>query len=431
MVEETGNKSTVWSRRNKWITGVIASLISFSLLMLVLPQYLEGGPVIYTLYIVIITIMFLVLVVYIAAHLVKGEFDIERKIVKERRANRKPKVDLRESFRDWEPAGGLHPLTQNLDLEEYAGKAYGIAGEAQERKKKTAREIAKERHMAELAIRIREDTREYSIQKAIQKDTEQISEIIHKRKSVDDILSGYLNTIGMRFAPVPRGEFVMGDGKRSRSSPAHNVRFREPMYMSIHPVTQEQWESIMGFNPSRFKDPSMPVINVSHDDCREFIRKLNETERTQEYQLPTEAQWEYACRAGSTGRFCFGDDVHKIRSYAWIGEDPDTGKPHPVGLKDENAWGLFDMHGNVWEWCQDRWHDDYKGAAEHGGAWMTGSSNDRVIRGGSYDTKNCECANRDRRPMDYRSKNIGFRVVMVFDPLALLSQGAFSFVKRS
>ena len=426
MAEETRNRSIVWMRRNKWIMGVVFMTIFISLLVLILPIYLRDAPVIYVFWIVVIITSFLVLIIAAGVTVLRGEFEIERKFAREIRANRKVKVDIKESFRDWKLAGGLHPMTHDLGLADHAGKAYGTAREAEDRKIVKAEKIARARAEAELAIKIREDTREYTIQK----DIRQLSEKVPRRKAVEDILSGYINTIGIRFMPVPRGEFTMGDDRRKKSSPARKVRVKEPYYMSIHTVTQEQWQAVMGDNPSKFKDPFLPVTNVSHDDVLEFLKMMNEKERTHEYQLPSEAQWEYACRAGSTGRFCFGDDLSRIRSFAWLAEDPATGKPHPVGLKDENALGLFDMHGNVWEWCRERWHDDYRDAPAHAGAWMKGGTDDHVIRGGSYDTKNCECANRERRPGDFRAPNLGFRVIMAFDPLALLSQGSFSFVKK-
>jgi len=119
-------------------------------------------------------------------------------------------------------------------------------------------------------------------------------------------------------------------------------------------VTQDQWETVMGSNPSGFKGPKNPVEMVSWVDCQQFLSKLKSKSAAGggEFQLPSEAQWEYACRAGSTTRYCFGDDESKLGEYAWYGNNS-GGKPHPVGEKEPNGWRLYDMHGNVWEWCQD------------------------------------------------------------------------------
>ena len=141
----------------------------------------------------------------------------------------------------------------------------------------------------------------------------------------------------------------------------------------------------MGNNPSDFKGPKNPVEQVLWDDCQQFLGKLNAKSAAGagKFQLPTEAQWEYACRAGSKTRYCFGDDEKQLGEYAWYGKNSD-GKTHPVGEKKPNAWGLYDMHGNVWEWCQDWWKDGYykESPVDDPTGPLKGSY--RVLRGGSW-----------------------------------------------
>ncbi|NQT39791.1 MAG: formylglycine-generating enzyme family protein, partial [Planctomycetes bacterium] len=150
---------------------------------------------------------------------------------------------------------------------------------------------------------------------------------------------------------IPAGSFLMGD---DRAKPVHKVRITKPFYLGKYEVTQEQWEAVMGSNPSNFKGAKNPVEQVSWDNCQQFLVKLNAKSGGQggKFVLPTEAQWEYACRAGSTGKFCFGDDEKQLGEYAWYGENSGS-KTHPVGEKKPNTFGLHDMHGNVWEWCHD------------------------------------------------------------------------------
>ena len=142
-------------------------------------------------------------------------------------------------------------------------------------------------------------------------------------------------------------------------NPLHTVRISRPFYLGKHEVTQAQWEAVMERNPSRFKgDATLPVENVSWPDVQEFIRRLNARERgTAVYRLPTEAQWEYAARAGSITSFSFGKSLRQLRRYAWYKANA-GGTTHPVGQLQPNAWGLYDMHGNVREWVQD-WIGDY------------------------------------------------------------------------
>lgn len=177
------------------------------------------------------------------------------------------------------------------------------------------------------------------------------------------------NTVGIRMILMPAGSFVMGRVSSSEAAgadelPAHTVQIA-PFYLSQTEVTQAQWVAVMGSNPSRFMDPRRPVDQVSWLQAQEFIRKLNSMERTNKYRLPSEAEWEYAARAGSRGAYSFGDDKRMLPQYAWFGAGGGIGTA-PAGKKAPNPWGLYDIHGNVWEWVEDCWHPDYNGAPADG-----------------------------------------------------------------
>jgi formylglycine-generating enzyme required for sulfatase activity len=234
-----------------------------------------------------------------------------------------------------------------------------------------------------------------------------------------------VNSIGMEFVLIPAGEFEMGspsdeEGRESCEGPVHHVAIENAFYMGIYTVTQEQWRAIMGSNPSYFTgNDNFPVEQVSWDHVQEFIRKLNEKGGTDEYRLPSEAEWEYACRAGTTTRYSFGDSDSELGEYAWYDANPpqsnpppDPGESHPVGQKKPNPWGLYDMHGNVFEWVQDTWHDNYDGAPTDGSAWE-GNGNERVIRGGGHNYPwHCRSAARNSRDQGIRySSYLGFRLV--------------------
>ena len=218
------------------------------------------------------------------------------------------------------------------------------------------------------------------------------------------------NTIDMKFALIPKGEFMMGSEEYDWEKPVHTVTISKPFYLSVYQLTQREWETVMGNNPSDFKGDNQPVENVSWDDVQEFIKKLNEKENTHKYRLPSEAEWEYAVRARTTTRYSFGDGDSKLDEYAWYSENSD--KTHPVGKKKANQWGLYDMHGNVWEWVQDEWHGNYDSAPTDGSAWEDGVSADRVLRGGGWvaDAGDCRSADRDFGPGN-RSRFLGFRLL--------------------
>jgi len=219
------------------------------------------------------------------------------------------------------------------------------------------------------------------------------------------------NGIKLEMVLIPAGEFMMGN---DIEKPVHKVTITKPFYLGKYQVTQEQWQAPMGGNPSDYKGPRNPVENVSWDDCQQFFGNLNVIAGRQggEFVLPTEAQWEYACRAGSTDKFCFGDYENQLGEYAWYTTNSGS-KTHPVGVKKPNAWGLYDMHGNVWEWCQD-WYGAYRAEAVDDPSGPAKGSN-RVFRGGGWDDFAwiCRSAYRNRITPEYRFNPLGFRVAQV------------------
>lgn len=207
------------------------------------------------------------------------------------------------------------------------------------------------------------------------------------------------------FCFIPAGSFMMGEGNNQ-----HQVTISRDFLMGKYPVTQAFWQAVMGENPSHFNGPERPVENVSWEDCQRFITKINLT--TQDgLRLPTEAEWEYACRAGSTTAYCFGDDEPRLGDYAWYDQNSGS-QTHPVGKKQPNDWGLYDMHGNVWEWCRD-WRGDYLAGSVTDPTGPTSGSH-RVLRGGSW---NCAprilwSAARSGSGPGYRDSNLGFRLLL-------------------
>jgi len=256
------------------------------------------------------------------------------------------------------------------------------------------------------------------------------------------------NSLGMTLVRIEPGSFLMGstkdqidhlmqlfsDSKREwfdNEQPQHSVEITRPFYLGAHQVTQGQYQAVMGNNPSHFKGSGyLPVEKVSWLDAVEFCNKLSEREKRTRfyrvdgsevtvvggdgYRLPTEAEWEYACRAKSTTLYPFGDDTSKLGEHAWFGGNAES-KTHPAGQKLPNAWGLYDMLGNVWEWCAD-WYDEayyaFSPPADPPGA---PNASHRVIRGGGwrYGPWSCRPAFRYRGLPAYRSDGLGFRVAAV------------------
>ena len=213
--------------------------------------------------------------------------------------------------------------------------------------------------------------------------------MVTKTRTVAASSSGKEITL-FEFCPIHAGTFKME---------SNEVKMDQDFYLGKYPVTQQQWEAVMGNNPSNFKGGSLPVETVSWDDAQIFIQKLNQLSGKKNYRLPTEGEWEYACRAGSTSDYYFGDNESQLGEYAWY--DGNSGATtHPVGQKKPNEWGLYDMAGNVWEWT-DSWYDS--------------SHSIRVIRGGSwyYFAGFCRSVYRYYSTPVNRYGNIGFRLVFV------------------
>jgi formylglycine-generating enzyme required for sulfatase activity len=236
------------------------------------------------------------------------------------------------------------------------------------------------------------------------------------------------NSIGLQLVQIPAGEFLMGspDSDSEASSdekPQHRVQITQPFYLGMFEVTQAQYQRVMGSNPSNFKDDSglLPVEMVSWQDAQEFCVKLSdladEKQASRQYRLPTEAEWEYACRAGTTSRYGFDESKEDLGSYAWYSGNSGS-KTHPVGQKKPNAWGLYDMQGNVYEWCQD-WHGDgeYQQNAGQVAVDPHGPSGGvyRVLRGGSWIFYGQDCRpgyRGGRSGPGFRFLHAGFRLAL-------------------
>jgi formylglycine-generating enzyme required for sulfatase activity len=238
------------------------------------------------------------------------------------------------------------------------------------------------------------------------------------------------NGVKLEMIAIPGGTFWMGSPaneaeRGDNESPQHQVTVPS-FFMGKYPLTQAQYQAIMGKNPAYFKGNNRPVENVSWDDAVRFCQKLSQ--RTgKNYRLPSEAEWEYACRAGTKTPFSFGDNI-TTDLVNYDGTYPYKSAPKgkyreqttDVGTFPPNAFGLYDMHGNVWEWCEDDWHENYIDAPTDGSAWNSQSgSNTKLLRGGSwyYVAGDCRSANRVRDSRDYRDCYCGFRVVSSFRTL--------------
>ena len=234
------------------------------------------------------------------------------------------------------------------------------------------------------------------------------------------------NSIGMKLVLIPKGTFMMGSPEseegRKENETQHEVPSSKDYYLGVHEVTQAQYEKVIGKNPSHFQgaivgneNADLPVENVSWYEAVDFCKKLSELPEEKKagrvYRLPTEAQWEYACRAGSKTAYSFDDEEGLLPEHGWFNRNS-SDRIHTVGLLEPNAWGLYDMHGNVWEWCSD-WYEEYpKGAVSDPTGPKEGS--DRVFRGGSWHdvAAYCQSADRIRLYPSIRSRDLGFRLAL-------------------
>ena len=233
------------------------------------------------------------------------------------------------------------------------------------------------------------------------------------------------NGVKIELVLIRPGSFMMGsEWGNDDEMPVHKVALTKPFYMGKTEFTQAQWKAVMGNNPSHFKGPNHPVEQVSRNDCQALLTKLGEkVGRAGKFRLPTEAEWEYACRAGSTTKYCFGDDEGRLGKYAWPTPHPNRSITHAVGRKKANAWGLYDMHGNVSEWCSD-WNGAYPDAAVTD---PTGPANgsSAIIRGGNWGIIpwSCRSAHRSRDLPVTRFRLLGFRIVMDYSlAIALIDE---------
>jgi len=205
----------------------------------------------------------------------------------------------------------------------------------------------------------------------------------------------YTDPLGIRFRLIPAGSFEMGCETASHPCdqselPAHRVTIAAPFYLGETEVTQRQWTAVTGHNPAHFTDPDNPVEQVSWDDAQAFLRALEQRpDLDGGYRLPSEAEWEYAARAGSRTGYWFGDADQDLGRYIWY-LDSAHERPQPVALKPANPWGLYEVHGNVWEWVGDCAHPSYAGAPSDGSAWthdcqrMANGKPLRIARGGAW-----------------------------------------------
>ncbi|NJL91017.1 MAG: SUMF1/EgtB/PvdO family nonheme iron enzyme [Coleofasciculaceae cyanobacterium SM2_1_6] len=247
-----------------------------------------------------------------------------------------------------------------------------------------------------------------------------------RAKSEQELTLDLGQGITLELVQIPAGKFMMGSNESDDEKPIHEVTVQS-FLMGKYAVTNAQWQAVMGTEPSKqygakFQGANQPVVGVSWHECNKFCKKLS-AQTGKELRLPSEAEWEYACRAGTQTKYHFGDDENQLGSYAWYGSNSNS-RTHPVGEKKPNQFGIYDMHGNVWEWCLDEWHNSYDSKPENLKAngsepWGEINVNDNdnhscVLRGRSWNNYafNCRSALRCRDNAGNRDIYIGFRLVV-------------------
>lgn len=215
--------------------------------------------------------------------------------------------------------------------------------------------------------------------------------------------------------------FAMGSDANLAEQPEHEVTLAAPFAIARYEVPQNLWQAVMGKNPSRWKGPRNSVEMLTWDEAVEFCSRATEQLRAsklidpkQVVRLPSEAEWEYAARAGTSTRYSFGDEVADLDAHAWSTRNA-AGNDPAVGVLKPNPWKLYDVHGYLWEWCADTWHDDYRGAPANGTPWTAGGdASKRVLRGGSWKDPAEQLTSTYRRPADRTTKDdaIGLRCVL-------------------
>lgn len=231
------------------------------------------------------------------------------------------------------------------------------------------------------------------------------------------------NSIGMELVLIPSGEFMMGDAEEfTNAYPQHKVKISKPFYLGKTEVTQEEWRKVMGSKPpwdinDVIEGPKFPASIVSWEDAVEFCRRLSAKEG-RHYRLPSEAEWEYACRAGTKTVYSFGDDAASLSEHAWYGllinnKNKSESHAHKVGAKEANPWGLYDMHGNLWEWCSDYYSPYYYDNSPTADPKGPEKGKYYVQRGGSWvdNAEECKSYSRTGR-LPEGSDDAGFRVVL-------------------
>ena len=247
-----------------------------------------------------------------------------------------------------------------------------------------------------------------------------------KEASQNNFETRHIQSLGLQMTYIKPGSFLKGSpnhesGRTDSGEKQHIVTITKGFYLGVVPITQFQWHKVMGTHlkdlsgNEYFSAPGHPAYYVSWHDCQDFLANLNKMERSAKFRLPTEAEWEYACRAGSFDKFYYGDDESYLGLYAWYGGIKKLQRPREVGLLKTNPWGLSDMLGNVWEWCQDWTYQPGHIPVDSIDPSGPGSGRFKLLRGGSWhdeQTAALRCAARNFDDPRKRNSCIGFRVAM-------------------